>query len=296
MPVNTAVVGCTTDPVIHEVDERWIMAYSASLGDIQACYLDTTRETGIVAHPLFAICPEWPAIEASRALLQPRGLLADERNRVVHGTHDVQIHRLIRPTDRLRSQATVVSVEAKAPGALTLVRIDTRDENGHPVATTIQGHVYRDVAVVGEPQPACAEIPPRPVRISDRLARFGTFSHPIGANAAHLYTECARIWNPVHTDVAVAKAAGLPDIILHGSATLALAVSNIVEQLGGGEPRRVRRIYGNFRGMVLMPSTIHVNVYAPDERADGVDVRFEVVNAEGQAAVADGLVTLTNAL
>ena len=27
-----------------------------------------------------------------------------------------------------------------------------------------------------------------------------------------MYTECARIWNPIHTDRAVALAAGLPDI------------------------------------------------------------------------------------
>jgi len=27
-----------------------------------------------------------------------------------------------------------------------------------------------------------------------------------------VYTECARIWNPIHTDAAVAKAAGLPAI------------------------------------------------------------------------------------
>ena len=44
---------------------------------------------------------------------------------------------------------------------------------------------------------------------------------PIGAGAAHVYTECARIWNPIHTDTAVTAKAGLPGIILHGTATLA---------------------------------------------------------------------------
>src|SRR6266581_3658401 len=28
----------------------------------------------------------------------------------------------------------------------------------------------------------------------------------VAANAAHVYTECARIWNPIHTDDAVARA------------------------------------------------------------------------------------------
>ena len=139
-------------------------------------------------------------------------------------------------------------------------------------------------------------MPPRPERISDRSSPIKTIKLPIGANAAHIYTECARIWNPVHTDVAVAKAAGLPDVILHGSATLALAVSNIVDHVGGNEPSRVQRVYCRFRGMVLMPSSINVIIYAPAEREAAMDVRFEVINAEGQAAVADGLVTLTGAL
>jgi len=48
---------------------------------------------------------------------------------------------------------------------------------------------------------------------------------PIPATLAHVYTECARIWNPIHTDPAVARQAGLSAILLHGTATLALAVS-----------------------------------------------------------------------
>ncbi len=295
MPVNIGAIGCTTESVVHEVDERWIMAYSAGLGDMHACYLDTTLEAGIVAHPLFSICPEWPVVEASRNLLHPYGLTEEERHRVVHSTHDVQVHRLIRPGDRLLTQATILSVEAKAPGALVLVRIDTRDQHDEPVATTVQGHLYREVATVGNSQSPCASIPPRPERIAHRESPIKTIRRPVGANAAHIYTECARIWNPVHTDVAVAKAAGLPDIILHGSATLALAVSDIVDHVDAGDASQIHRVYGAFRSMVRMPSTIEVLIYPPTARANAVNVRFEVINAEGHPAVADGLVTLTAA-
>src|SRR5712691_1422061 len=37
---------------------------------------------------------------------------------------------------------------------------------------------------------------------------------PIAALAAHVYTECVRIWNPLHTDTAVAAHAGLPGLIV----------------------------------------------------------------------------------
>ena len=76
---------------------------------------------------------------------------------------------------------------------------------------------------------------------------------------AHVYTECARIWNPIHTDRAVARAAGLPDIILHGTATLALAVSRSLAR----EPaaRRAGARAGSAaasRGMVPLPSRLTV--------------------------------------
>ena len=59
---------------------------------------------------------------------------------------------------------------------------------------------------------------------------------PSAATAAHVYTECARIWNPIHTDVAYARAAGLPDIILHGTATLALSISKVSRRFVRNEP------------------------------------------------------------
>ena len=98
--------------------------------------------------------------------------------------------------------------------------------------------------------------------------------------AAHVYTECARIFNPIHTDRAVAIAAGLPDIILHGTATMALAVSRLVNEHLDGDPARVKRLGGRFAAMVLMPSTLRLEVSA----VEGGAIHYEVLTAEGQAA------------
>ena len=65
---------------------------------------------------------------------------------------------------------------------------------------------------------------------------------PISSTLAHVYTECARIWNPIHTDRAVARAAGLPDIILHGTATLALAISQTLRHDPRGPAAPVRAL------------------------------------------------------
>ncbi len=87
--------------------------------------------------------------------------------------------------------------------------------------------------------------------------------------AAHVYTECARIFNPIHTDVAVAEAAGLPGPILHGTATLAMAVSAVVDRAAGGDPSAVQRLGCRFGAMVPMPDRIGVRIGEPAATEDG---------------------------
>ena len=92
---------------------------------------------------------------------------------------------------------------------------------------------------------------------------------------------------------AVALSAGLPDIILHGTANLAYGVSGVVERRADGRPELVRRLSCRFKAMVLLPSTITVRVWPANQNADGTaTVPFEVLNEQGAPAVQDGLAVL----
>ncbi|MGF1595895.1 MAG: MaoC/PaaZ C-terminal domain-containing protein [Acidimicrobiales bacterium] len=296
MAIPTALAGMTVDPLVHEIDERWLMAYAAGLGLDDPCYLDTTRAGGIVAHPLFPVCIEWPAIVASRARSEEVGVDPAEVVTSVHATHDVTLHRPIRPGDRLTTTLEVVGVVARSPGALSHTRLRTVDDHGRPVATTTQAGIYLGVGTEGPDHPDPA--PPGPVAGMDRRGEPTETAVPVSAVAAHVYTECARIWNPIHTDPVVARAAGLPAIILHGTANLAHGVDAVVAGPAGGAPERVRRIVGRFSAMVLLPSTLTVRVWpanpvAGDDGGPGtLVVPFEVGNGEGAVAVSDGAVVL----
>jgi len=298
MPLPASVVGASIEPVVHEVDARWIMAHATSIGALNSCYLDTTRPTGVVAHPLFTACVEWPAMLAARRLVPDDVLPRHEEARGVHASHDLTIHRLVRPGDILTTAATVQSIEARAPGAYEVIRFVTTDQHNAPVATTEIGSLFVGVDVVGQPEnktvgddrsngeataPAKPKAPPRLLgQVVD-----------IPANAAHVYTEGSRIYNPIHTDAAFAEFAGLPHIILHGTATLAIAMSEIIDVFGHGDPTRLRRVRCRFAGMVPMPSTITVCV---DRRSDAVGEReysFEVHHADGRPVLSHGSATLT---
>ncbi|HYR79762.1 MAG TPA: MaoC/PaaZ C-terminal domain-containing protein, partial [Candidatus Dormibacteraeota bacterium] len=120
------------------------------------------------------------------------------------------------------------------------------------------------------------------------------FKIQVPAAMAHVYTECARIFNPIHTDAAVARAAGLPAIILHGTATLSLAVSRIVEARAQSDPNRISRIACRFGAMVTMPSTLTLRIFADTARdtASSTGIYFEVLNSEGKLAIRDGFIGL----
>ena len=264
MPVPGTLIGATTEPIVHPVDSRWLMAYAASIGSSDPCYLDTRRDGGVLGHPVFPVCLEWPSVLAMGRQLAEAGLTSAEAARAVHHTHDLTIHRLARPGDRLSTTARLLSVDAWPSGTLTRLELITVDESDQPVATTVMGTLYRGTAVEGMPEPSQVRDPVPGGGSSGAVGEHQisrlAYRVPIAANAAHVYTECARIWNPIHTDPRTAERAGLPGIILHGTATLAIAVSGVVSQEASGQPQRIRRITARFVGMVPIPSRIEVRI------------------------------------
>jgi len=290
MPLDSSLVGSKIDSIANEIDTRWAMAFAASLGDNLPCYLDTREPAGIVAHPMFAVCFEWPAAGSIRH--KARGSLSrDEAVRGVHATHHTIIHRLVHPPEHLITSAELLGIEHRKPGAYEVAKFETVDDQGAPVCTTYYGTLYREVDVKGPDRPA--NVPPLPTT-SHLGPSLNEIRVPIAAGSAHIYTECARIWNPIHTDAATAAKAGLPGLILHGTATLAMAVSRIIEAEAGGDPARVAQIYGRFGAMVLMPSEVLIRINARELSHDGAAVSFEAINAEGGRAIRDGIVLLRN--
>jgi acyl dehydratase len=287
MPLESSIVGSTGARIVSEIDSRWTMAYAAALGDAALpCYMDTTRQ--VIAHPMFPVCFEWPVQLAMRAQFEKStSLTRDEAMRGVHATHDLVLHRAVRPPERLSTQLTVAGVERRKPGAYMVTRLDTVDDASKPVCTSWYGAIYRGVEVKGPDLPA-KMAPEAAEPIVEAGEPLWETQVDVPAGMAHIYTECARIFNPIHTDAAVARAAGLPEIILHGTATLALAVSRIVESEAGKDPERVERISGRFGAMVMMPSTLMVRVLA----REGAAVFFEVLSGQGRLAVRDGIVML----
>jgi len=277
--IAAKIAGTEVGALSTSLDARWLMAYAAALGVDDTRYYDTLAPAGPVAHPLFSVCYEWPAIVALRAkTVREAWVLLG-----VHATHHVIIHRLPTAADRLLTRAQIVEVRPSRAGTLVVARFSTVDRNGRPVTTTDYGSVYRGVATDGESRTAVEPLA-RPAPPASGETRWSA-GVPVAVQTAHVYSECARIWNPIHTDVAVARMAGLTAPILHGSATLALAASQVIQQDLDGDPARVREIAARFTGLVFMPSTFTVR-----GRGRAGDLfAFDAVDERGEPVLSDGV-------
>jgi acyl dehydratase len=269
------------------------MAYAAALGESGPEYFDTTRPGGILAHPLFPVCYEWPLALDARAKVLPDEVAV----RGVHATHRLTLHRPPRAGDRLSTTATIAALERRPPGAYLVLRMDTVDAAGRPVSTTEYGVLYLGVEADGASRSTTERETHSPRGRGQgggpgSVEGWWSVDVPIAPTLAHVYTECARIWNPIHTDRAVALGAGLPDIILHGTATLALAISQALRRQPRGAATPVRAVAARFGGMVRLPSRIVVRGQAPRPAAAGAVVRFEALAEDGRPAVRDAEIVL----
>jgi acyl dehydratase len=218
------------------------------------------------------------------------GLTPRERVRGVHASQDTTFHRPFRAGTKVRVTSEIRYMRRTRAGTLVLSRIDTADAaNGALLTETWMGSILRDVdcevAEAGSTPGHLTETPPGPAAGAARAEIMTDRALP------HIYTECSRIWNPIHTERAVALAAGLPDIILHGTATWALAAREVARAHAGGDVRRLRRVAGRFRAPVIAGGLVAV-VHCPTQRGD---IAFTVETNGGAVAMSDGLVELTTA-
>ena len=287
MPLSTAAAGSELTPSTMDVTVREVLAYAAGIGDTCDGVFDDARNGGVAATPSYCVSLEWPVVSRGRGS-ELLGGEPQELRRGVHASQDSHFHRPIRPGDSLTTRGRYVGIRSTRAGVLLTTRLDTVDGEGRPVTTSWSRSIFRGVDTTGPN----AETEPAPD--TPRLA-FGENGRRrseifVPREMPHVYTECARIWNPIHTEREVALAAGLPDIILHGTATWALAGREVLRAFGGGDPRRLRRLHGRFSAMVIPGTSITVE-HAPAGEADGgaVQVAFRVLNAEGQEAVSQGV-------
>ncbi len=98
----------------------------------------------------------------------------------------------------------------------------------------------------------------------------------------HRYAGASGDFNPIHIDDEFAKAVGLPRNILHGLYSMGL-VARANAALAGGDPRALKRLSVQFRGMGMPEQEIVVS--GTVKSVDGERVVVDTVAQQGETAI-----------
>lgn len=296
----TADLGVRTIATTTLLNARYLTGYAAAVGETNPAFYDDTQAEGVLAHPGVSFSLQWKSRfkpdRAPNLRAAPYG---------VHASTDLQLLRPFRMGDAITTQGKIVAMRKVPPGVFVVDRYRMTDSSGALVAQLDYNGITRGATldsgadVVEEATQdvqAGSDLMSSPVPVPDKpLAAEPAWSQqiPISAFAAQQYTECAQIYNPIHTEPSVALAAGLPDIILHGSATQSMALGVVIAKEFAGDSRRIRRVCGQLRAMVLMNSVIQIECLGVEAQADSKRVFYQVRNAQNALAIAKGVIVGT---
>ena len=263
------------DPVV--VDQQTIDAYCDATNDANPRYLDAARPDGTVAPPLYIIRIGRDPLFS--AILDPK--VNADVVRLLHGEQDFSFHHLVRPGDPIRTRGVIADIIDKETGQILVVHIDFfRDDQ--LVADCDATLFIRAKHPPKREKKAKPEPPPEPT---------WTFTEDIlvADDQSVRYAEVSQDVNPLHTNPMVAKAAGLPGVVLHGLCTMAFCHHALINRLAHGDPARLRRIKVRFSKPVFMKDVVTVKGVTVEPDGDGGhNAEFVAVNQEGVEVITAG--------
>lgn len=286
LEITSAAVGARCRPHTVTVSPRRAMNFAAALNDNNPVYFDDTRAGGILAHPMLAVALTWPLSSGADGTWEPGGIPPEARARQVHYNESITWHRPLLAVETLAIHGTVCAIRPHPAGTLASIRYDARDAAGNPVFTEfitglMIGVVLTDNGAGGEGVPAIERCP-------EGLEGGWTQAIEISPLAAHVYDGCSDISFPIHTSRAFALSVGLPGTIYHGTATLGLALREIINREAGADPGRLAEVHCGFRGMVFPGTTLTLSVLGIRVESGLKTVYFDAIAAAGEPAIRNG--------
>ncbi|MCL6641418.1 MAG: MaoC family dehydratase N-terminal domain-containing protein [Candidatus Rokubacteria bacterium] len=278
--LDTSLLGRWTDEHVLVVDAARARAYAAATNDADPRY-----EAGTLAPPLFACVPAVGLIAPAVA-----GLITDEERRMgLHVAHDLHLHRVLVPGMTLRVRAASIGVQPRRLGAELVIKVETRSDGAvvnEQYVTLFSRRRLREA--VGTPAPD-HRLPAEAREAARAAGRMVHVEQTLDPDQTIRYAEASGDHNPIHLDPAVARALGLPGIIVHGMCTMAFAGRAVVEAACEGDPRRLARLAVRFARPVFPGQTITTHIWPAGQHDTRATWGFETLNPEGKAVLADGL-------
>jgi acyl dehydratase len=247
------------------VEEAGTRAYALATNAAVPGY---TAQPPTMAPPMYGVVYQYMAMAAP--LFDPE--LGVNMMRLVHGEHDMTFLAPVFPGDVIRSTTTIQSITDKTSGELLELSLHSANAKGQPVLQSVAGLFIRGRTRRG-PAGAAPEAPEASSSAPSRGDVIMGRDVQVTADQSLRYADASGDHNPIHKDEEMARAAGLPGIILQGLCSMAFIHNAVVETLAAGAPMGVRRIRVRFAKPVLNGQTLRVRAHRTAEPAQvSVDV------------------------
>ncbi len=268
---------------------QWTPGRATSVGrDALSAYAQATNESapaalaGTVATPVFAIVPVWNVLQEAATSVAPE----EARTRVVHGDQDIRISIPIQPGMTVRSRAAAVGVHVKESGTTVVLKTESLDGDNRLLNEQYVTEFYRGISGgTGGGEEAPDHRMPDDLGASEPVA---TPTYPIAEDQTQRYAEASGDHNAFHLDDEVARAAGLPGIIVHGLCLMAFAGRAVLASQEIEDPAAIERLAVRFSRPMAPGDALTTRVRRPLEGAVG----FDAVNGAGEVVLKDGLAEL----
>lgn len=96
------------------------------------------------------------------------------------------------------------------------------------------------------------------------------------------YAGASGDFNPIHIDADFAKSVGLPGNILHGLYSMGLVAKAAAVGLAGGDPRALKKLTVQFRGMGLPEQEVVVTGEVKEVEGDRVTIALEATQGDNR--------------
>ncbi|MCP4440869.1 MAG: hypothetical protein GY810_18255 [Aureispira sp.] len=280
LTISTDLIGAKLKPFLHKSTFRQTSNYAAAIEDENTIYYNTHQENGVSVHPLFPVAISWQAVEHLDRYLEVY-FDGELLHRAVHLSEYLEINAPFTASGDITVTGQIVDLRPHALGSKITMQLVYTNEEGTNLANEYTSALLFGVTCEGDKRGTL----PKTEKV-DITEPIWEENIAVSRLAPYLYDGCAGIVSKIHTDIKFAQSIGLPDIILHGTATLARAVSLFINEKLGGKPQRVKTIAGKFTGMLVLPNTIRVRLLK--ETTD--ELFFDILDSDNNALIKGGYI------
>jgi hypothetical protein len=266
--IDSGIVGTQLKPYLFTVEDRHVSNFAAAIGDENSHYYVSANTNILCSHPVFPVRISWEIIKNLSLWLKSE-VPFDLNTPLVHHSEYLEIQRLPKPGDQLTLSGQIAAFLPHSRGSRLVLRFSYVDKQKQPLLTEFVTAILFNVRCADAGKQL--DLPPAIQRVTeDKIIWEEQIA--ISRLTPFIYDGCTDIVYGIHTDQKFALRMGLPDIILQGTATLAISISTILKKELNCDPQTVRLLAGKFTDIVVPPNRLTVRLLKQENNQFYFDV------------------------